>query len=341
MSNLSVTGTGTSAFAFPAGITAERYCQDTSSLPADVCPGLCINQDVSGAPAIITFIAASIVTSIAMIWLPKNTDRRHQLALHELQSWSRIVNGFVSYRLAKINNFDVYLLLLLVIGAETTTLVGAASRLHIIEYHWFVGLVKSLAPLAAIIALAVVAAPQSFQDAQVKATLAAYVGRGSQPACFFPLKIAFHAVGGVFLIIMLVTVLFSYTGCFGRRVRSIVPCDNSATTDDNRPMWAMYFWTVIVLVLNIVWVAFVWYYIKSYLQDDALLNKEVLNDISASQIFSIFLSAASLVPPLKHILDQIKQKLELGEHAAEMRQMFADAQDDLEGLKAQRDEYSD
>jgi len=59
----------------------------------------------------------------------------------------------------------------------------------------------------------------------------------------------------------------------------------------------------------VLWIVFVYLYINSYmkLSSPSILNKHAVTKITVSQIFSIFLSATTLLPPVKHAISRLKK----------------------------------
>lgn len=56
---------------------------------------------------------------------------------------------------------------------------------------------------------------------------------------------------------------------------------------DDRPVWAKAFWTTIVVIINTLWIIFVWFYIQKYLEQDLILNEETLRNITPSQVCTL------------------------------------------------------
>ncbi|KAJ7589884.1 hypothetical protein C8J56DRAFT_1025204 [Mycena floridula] len=296
----------------PLDFNTQLYCLDTSILPLDQCPGICVNPDVSGYPAVISFIAASVVTGLAMVWLPDAHDRRHQFYLHYIQSFSRIVSAFVFLFNRKINTYDVYLIVLLVLGSETTAFVGAASLLHIVEYPFHLGVVKPLGSIILVIVMATLASPNHEWLQKTAVQVAGALGqnfqsvRGSQPACDFTFNKLFFIPLSFLTAICFLSVLCSRTSIFARLVK-MMPDFGHKTVNKVRILWSIY-----IVLIDIVWIILVYFFIRSYMNVPSItiLNKDLVTKITPSQLFSIFLSATSLVPPLKHALSKVKKFLE-------------------------------
>jgi hypothetical protein len=53
-----------------------------------------------------------------MIWLPDPNDRRLQYYIHYLQSWARLTMGIYFYHRDRINTYDAYFSVYLVLGAD-------------------------------------------------------------------------------------------------------------------------------------------------------------------------------------------------------------------------------
>ncbi|KAJ7242205.1 hypothetical protein C8J57DRAFT_1367740 [Mycena rebaudengoi] len=298
----------------PLSFNTQLYCLDTSILPLDQCPGICVNPDVSGYPAVISFIAASVVTGLAMVWLPNPTDRRHQFYLHYIQSFSRITSAFVFLVQRKINTYDVYLIVLLVLGSETIAFVGAASLLHIVEYLYHLGVLKPLFSIILVIVLATLASPNHnwIQNEAVKA--AALVGqelkgvRGSQPACTFTFNKLFYIPLAFLTTICLISVICSKMTLFARLVGKMPSFGHRAVVK------ARILWSLFIVIIDLVWILLVVLLIRSYMNISTvtILNKDLVDKITPSQLFSIFLSATSLVSPIKHFLSEAKKALGWG-----------------------------
>ncbi|KAJ6571403.1 hypothetical protein B0H19DRAFT_1372502 [Mycena capillaripes] len=298
----------------PLSFNTQLYCLDTSILPLDQCPGICVNPDVSGYPAVISFIAASVVTGLAMVWLPKAGDRRHQFYLHYIQSFSRITSAFVFLMQRKINTYDVYLIVLLVLGSETTAFVGAASLLHIVEYPYHLGVLKPLFSIILVIVLATLASPNHNWLQNEAAKAASFLGqelksvRGSQPACTFTFNKLFFIPLAFLTAICLISVVCSKTTLFARLVGKMPSFGHRAVVK------ARILWSLFIVLIDLIWILVVALFIRSYMNVSTItiLNKDLVTKITPSQLFSIFLSATSLVPAIKHFLSQAKKALGWG-----------------------------
>ncbi|KAH8807046.1 hypothetical protein DL96DRAFT_1629585 [Flagelloscypha sp. PMI_526] len=287
---------------FP-GFDPKTYCLDLSLSPKDVCPGICLNKGVSVGPAIWTFLGATVLTGFGMLWLPNPLDRKAVYTLSFAQGSARFTNILVLYFTKRANPYDLYLNVFLVFGAELTALIAFAPRLNILarkHFHWVkpAGIILTCAFVAGIIAMEY--RPDALKEALDKVSFLHGKNYGNQPACHFPAPAGLLAGLLVLFIAVLLIVGFSHI----QIVRHFF------NPSDKHPVRWRVAWSAVILAIDLIWGITVGFFIRSYLTvDGGVINGDAINEMTASQIFSIFLSIIGLLPPLKHLLEKLEKWL--------------------------------
>ncbi|KAJ7213359.1 hypothetical protein C8J57DRAFT_1732826 [Mycena rebaudengoi] len=190
---------------------------------------------------------------------------------------------------------------------------------------------NSATTIILVIVLATLASPNHnwIQNEAVKA--AALVGqelkgvRGSQPACTFTFNKLFYIPLAFLTTICLISVICSKMTLFARLVGKMPSFGHRAVVK------ARILWSLFIVIIDLVWILLVVLFIRSYMNISTvtILNKDLVDKITPSQLFSIFLSATSLVPPIKHFLSEAKKALGWGgdELRDEVLQMYEEYHD--------------
>ncbi|KAH8807034.1 hypothetical protein DL96DRAFT_589283 [Flagelloscypha sp. PMI_526] len=260
------------------GYDPKTYCLDLSLWPKDVCPGICLNKDVSVGPAIWTFIGATIVTGFGMLWLPSPLDRKSVYTLSFAQGSARFTNICVLYFTRRANPYDLYLNIFLVFGAELTALIAFAPRLNILarkHFHWVkpFGIILACTIVAGVIAVGY--RPDALKEAIDKLEVFNSKHYGNQPACHFPSPTGLLSGLLVLSLVVLLIVGFSHI----QVVRHIF------NPDDQHPIRWRVAWSVVILAIDLIWGITVYFFIRSYLGvDGGVINGDALNQITASQV---------------------------------------------------------
>jgi len=255
-------------------------------------------------PGIIAFVVSSITSSAAMCYMSDLDKRRHQYHLHSLQIWSRIALAFVSFGIKQESNaFDIALTVCLVVGAEIISLLGSVRGLKLAGYHPALIFIKHALSFFAIIIAAVLTLPfvnKNAVERKLESVAAGLninlTGLGSQPEC--PLPSGWLTIEPWILCCLLITVwaVVIWTYCVsGISKRK--------------------FWYGLMMFSNVIWIAALAGFIGFAPKNVKFINKSSWN-ITVGQLFSIFLSVATIVPTLKHAFDKMIQAFGIADNVA-------------------------